>query len=586
MVISMLRQPIIVVLGHVDHGKTSLLDKIRQSFVAEKEAGGITQSIGTTEVPVAAIKNICSHILQKFNYEIQLPGLLFIDTPGHEAFTTLRRRGGNIADIAVLVVDINEGLMPQTIESIGILKDTKTPFVIAVNKIDRISGWVSEDDCFAENYPIQSEDVKAEFEKNFYTLIGQLAQHGLNAERFDRITDFTKNVAAVPVSSKTGEGIPDMLVILMGLAQQYLTDKLVTSCHSKGIILEVKDVQGLGTTIDTIIYDGTAHKNDFLVVGGRTPTIAKIRALLIPEPLKDIRTEKKFRSIDEASAAAGIKISAPGLDDVIAGSPIRTAQTFEEAEQLLNELEKEKEEIEIKTENDGLILKADTVGSLEALISIFKNYPIKSATIGHVTKFDVMNADASKDIFNKVLIAFNSKILEDADVIAKDKSVMILQSNVIYRLVEGYDKWIKEQKEAIKKKEIESITRAGKIMVLPGCIFRASNPAIVGCDVLAGFIKPDYDLTKDGVNIVGTVKQLQSDGKNVPEAKISDKVAVSILGPTIGRQVNESDILYTNPTGDDYKKLLKHEKLLTEHEKKVLEEIATMKRKNDPMWGY
>ena len=355
---------------------------------------------------------------------------------------------------------------------------------------------------------------------------------------------------------------------------------------AKGTILEVKEEKGLGITLDTIIYDGTVHKNDFLVVGGRTPTIAKIKALLVPEPLKDIRTEKKFRSINEAHAASGIKISAPGLDDVIAGSPIRTAQTFEEAEQMLNELEKEKEDIEIKTENDGLILKADTVGSLEALICIFKSYQIKSATIGPVAKFDVMNADSSKDIFNKAVIAFNSKVLEDADMIAKDKGVIIFQSNVIYRLVEDYSKWVKEEKESMKKKEIESITRAGKIMILPGCIFRASNPAIVGCDVLAGFIRPDYDLTKDGVNIVGTIKQIQSDGKNVPEAKISDKVAVSIIGPTIGRQVNESDVLFTNPTSDDYKKLMKHEKLLTEHEKKVLEEIAALKKKHDPMWGY
>ena len=581
----MLRQPIIVILGHVDHGKTSLLDKIRQSFVAEKEAGGITQSIGTTAVPAEAAINICQHILEKFNYKLDVPGLLFIDTPGHEAFTTLRRRGGNIADIAVLVVDINEGLKPQTVECLDILRETKTPFIIAMNKIDRIQGWDSEDDCFIENFPKQSEETKGEFEKKFYMVVSQISRHGFASERFDRISDFTKTVAAVPVSAKTGEGIPDLLVMLSGLAQQYLKSHLLTTDRSRGLIMDIREVTGLGTTIDCVIYDGTVHKSDYIVIGGRTPTIAKIRALLLPEVMKDMRTEKKFGNVDEVHAASGVKISAPGLDSVVAGSPIRTANTFEEAEKLLNELEEEREEIEIVTENDGLILKADTIGSLEALISVFKNHPIKSATIGNISKQEIINAEANKDFSRKAVISFNSKISEEAEKLAKDEEVKIISSDVIYRLIEGYEKWVNEEKERIRKKDIDSIKRAGKIMLLPGCVFRASNPAIIGCEVLGGIIRPDDDLAKDG-KVIGKIKQIQSEGKNVDEAKSGDRVAVSISGPSVGRQIAESDVLYTDPGSNDYKSLLKNEKLLGASEKKVLEEIAEIKRKEDPMWGY
>ncbi len=580
----MLRQPIIAVLGHVDSGKTSLLDRIRQTAVASKEAGGITQAIGTTEIPASTLKEICGPLLEKFRFEIKVPGLLFIDTPGHEAFTTLRKRGGSIADIAILVVDIIEGLMPQTIESIDILKSTKTPFVVAMNKIDRISGWKSLDNYFLENYRQQGNDVQQEFEKMFYQVVQQFAQEGLTVERFDRIPDFRRTIAAVPVSSKTGEGIAGLLTILVGLSQQFLTEQLETREKSAGMILEVRDFIGLGKTVDVIIYNGTVSKNDYLVIGSRTSQISKIRALFVPEALRDMRTEKKFRSVNEVNAAAGVKISAPGLDEVIAGSPIRTAKTFEEAEQLLEELEKEKEETEIHREHEGLILKADTIGSLEALIHIFSNYPIKEASIGNITKKDVIKAEANQDKFFKVVIGFNSQPAEEAAVLAKDKNIVIMTSDIIYRLIEDYAKWQEEEKESIKKKEIEGLPRPGKIKILPGCIFRASNPAIAGCEVVGGLMKAGSSLMKDG-KAVGEIKQIQSQGQNIEDAKNGDKIAVSIIGPTVGRQIDESDVLYTDISSEGYKKLKKNEQFLTGTEKQVLQEIFEIKRKTDPRYG-
>ncbi len=577
-----LRQPIITVLGHVDHGKTSLLDKIRQTAVAAKEAGGITQAIGTTEIPAGTIKEICGSLLEKFRINVSIPGLLFIDTPGHEAFVTLRKRGGSIADLAVVVVDLMEGPMPQTIESVEILRQSKVPFVVAINKIDRLEGWNSGR-YFLENFELQSDDVKGRFEEKFYRIVEQLSTYG-TVERFDRISDFTKAIAAIPVSAKTGEGVAELLSILTGLAQQFLKQRLIITDQGKGMILEIKEVTGLGTTIDTIIYDGVVSRSDYLVIGGRIPRITKIRALLVPEPMRDIRVEKKFRSIDECRAAIGVKISAPGLDDVIAGSPIKTAKTLEEAEALLDEVEEEKEDVEIQREAEGLILKADTIGSLEAMINIFRAYPIREATIGQITKSDIIRAEANGDVLNRLVIGFNTKISGDMENFAKDKKVKILESNIVYRLLEDYEEWSEKEKEDIRKKELDALTRPAKIKIIPGCVFRTSNPAIVGCEVLGGIIKPNYKLMKDGKEI-GEVKQIQVQGKNVEEAKIGEKVAVSIIGPTIGRQIDESDTLYTDIPGEDYKKMLQLGKFLSEHEKKVLEEILAIKRGKDARYG-
>jgi len=547
------------------------------------EAGGITQSISTTMIAKDIIAHICGSLLERFNFAINVPGLLFIDTPGHEAFSTLRKRGGSIADIAVLVIDINEGLMPQTIESIEILKSTKTPFVIAMNKIDRINGWVSGD-CFIENFPKQSDDVKGYFEQKFYQAIEQLERNSIKADRFDRVNDFKTTVAVVPLSAKTGEGISDLLMTLIGLAQVFLKDHLVSTEKSEGMILEVKEVTGLGVTIDTVIHDGSVQKNDYLIVGGKNPMIAKVRALMMPESMRDMRTEKKFTSVDIVYAAAGVKIVAPGLDNVTAGSPIRTAKTFEEAEKFLEEMEKELEEVEISTDEEGLILKADTLGSLEALLTIFKDHPIREATIGTISKKDVMSAEVNTNYLYKIVIGFNSSSTEDVQMYAKDMNIKLMQSDVIYRLIEDYNQWVEDEEEKIKKKEIEGLTRPAEIKLIPGSVFRASDPAIIGCEVY-GMLKPGSDLIKDNGQKAGSIKQIQSQGQNVDEAKTGDKVAISISGPTIGRQVKENETLYTDINTNEYKALKKNEKFLSAPELTVLEKIFAIKRKTDPRYG-
>jgi len=321
-----LRSPIVVVLGHVDHGKTTLLDKIRGTAVVKKEPGEMTQHVGASMVPLSVIEKITEPLKSLFPIKLKLPGLLFIDTPGHEMFSNLRRRGGSIADFAILVVDVMEGVKKQTVESIEILKSRKVPFVVAANKIDRIYGWKpNPNEPFLFTIKKQNPRVIEELERRIYMIIGQLSNLGIPAERFDRIRDFTKAIAIVPVSAKTGEGIPELLAVLAGITQKYLTKRIMfTEGPAKGVVLEVKEIHGLGTCIDVIIYDGIIRKGDVIVVGGiEKPIVTRVRALLMPRPLEEMRvTESAFINVDEVVAAAGVRISAPELEGAIAGAPL------------------------------------------------------------------------------------------------------------------------------------------------------------------------------------------------------------------------------------------------------------------------
>lgn len=558
----------------MDHGKTTILDNIRKTTVAAGEAGGITQHIGATEVPLDVIKKICGSLISK--EKIKIPGLLFIDTPGHEAFTTLRKRGGSIADLAILVVDIKEGFKPQTDESLMFLKEFKTPFVVAANKIDKISGWAKkESKYFSKSFKTQNKEVKKTLDKKLYELVGSLSEDGFDSERFDRVEDFKKKIAIVPVSGLTGEGIGELLMVLIGLSQQFLKDRLeIKKENGFGNILEVKEVKGLGTTIDVILYDGKIKKGDYLVIGGEKPTVTKVRALLKPRELGELRVEKKFNYVDKATAASGVKISAPGLEEVVPGSPIRTCSKKEKVKELKEEL-KQEEPIEMETKKEGVILKADTLGSLEGLIKILGNndIPIRKAKIGSVTRKDALESSCMEDPTKRVVFAFNTSVLPEAKGVEDAK---IFQDRVIYKLLEDYEEWKEEKEKEIERQKLESVIRPGKVKILPGFVFRASNPAIVGVEVLGGIIKPGVSLVKKG-KIIGSLKQIQREGSNVPKASCNDKVAISISGPTVGRQIEEGDELYTAMGKDNLRRLEELKDLLTKSELQVLEEIKELR---------
>ncbi len=585
-----IRQPIIVVLGHVDHGKTTLLDYIRGTTIAQKEPGLITQHVGATEVPLKVIKKLCDPILKAFRFELKIPGLLFIDTPGHEAFTSLRRRGGSIADLAVLVIDVNEGVKAQTIEAIEILRQFKVPFLIAANKIDLIPGWRTKEGSFLENLKEQSDVAKQELDNRIYNIVLALSNFGFNAERFDRVEDFTKYIAIVPICAISGEGIPELLALLAGLSQRYLEENLQieVSGPARGTILEVKEEKGLGKTLDAIIYDGTLHVGDTIVIASpREPIVTKVRALLKPLPLRELREKGKFQQVKEVHAAAGVKICAPNVENVIAGMPFVATDDVEAAKKEMQEVVSQ---AIVDTDAVGVIIKADTLGSLEALVGMLRrhNIPVRKASIGDVSKEDLIQARHVKEVDELlgVVLAFNVKVTDDVRKLASDYDVKIFESNIIYKLLEDYEMWCWEKREEKRKKELETIVRPAKLQILPGYVFRQSKPAIVGIEVLAGVIKPGYELMrKDGKNI-GKIKEIQSETQNISEAKRGQRVAISLPDVTVGRQIKEGDILYTNVRESDYKKIKEYlHEYLSPDELEVLNEIVEIRRKKKPLWG-
>jgi translation initiation factor 5B len=573
-------------LGHVDHGKTTLLDSIRGSAVTAKEAGAITQHIGATEVPLETILELCGGLTGEKQFDI--PGLLFIDTPGHHSFNTLRARGGALANLAILIVDVNEGFMPQTIESLSILKRFKTPFVIAANKIDRVQGWRKKPFMpFMKSFQEQVENTQETLMNKMYEFSSELYRHGFSGERYDKVEDFTTNIAIIPLSAKTGEGIPDLLLILIGLAQRFLEKDLLTEDEpGEATVLELKEVKGLGLTMDAILYRGRMRKGDPIVIGALgDPIVTNIKAILKPRPLEEIKEAKEeFESCEEVSAAAGIRISAGNLEGVIAGAPLTVASRNVDS---VKAKIRSQMTLDIKTEDEGLIIKADAIGSLEALAFELKNLeiPIRRYEIGNVSKKDVIEAATLREPLKKAILAFNVDMLPDAkEELAKVKGEIGMFSNdVIYKLIDDYKLWTDERRIELERMRRMEISHPGSVLLLPNCTFRVSKPAIVGVRVLAGRISIGRKLLKIDGRVVGRIKSIEVKNEKMKEAITGSEVALAVEGATAGRQIKEGDVLYVD-IPEEHAKLLKDVELNPD-EKEVLEKVLEIKRKEDAFWG-
>ena len=589
------RQPIVCVLGHVDTGKTLLLDKIRKTSVQAREAGGITQHIGASFFPVDTLRQIVGSSLSRVKAEIEIPGLLIVDTPGHEVFTNLRKRGGSVADIAIVVIDVLRGFEAQTYECIEILKARKTPFLVAANKIDRVPGWNSYPDApFLKAYQQQDPYVRQDLDSRIYDIIGMFSRLGFKVDRFDSIRDFTKTIAIVPTSAKTGEGINELLMVLVGLAQQHLKKRLqTTEGAAKGTVLEVKEEPGLGLTLNTIIYDGVLQKDDTIVVGGREkPIVTRIRAILVPKPLDEIRDPReKFSSVKSVSAAAGIKIVAPDLEGALAGAPLYAVAQGEEPAKYEKLISEEIGKIRIATDVNGVILKTDTLGSLEAIATILKqnDVPIRLADVGDISKRDVFEASVVKehDPLYGAILAFGVRVLPDAEQEAENKGIKIFLEKIIYHVIDNYLTWFKGVREAEAAQKFETLVTPAKVQVMEGYVFRRAKPAIFGVEVLAGKIAPKVGLVRaeDGQEI-GEIQQIQDKGKALSEAQQSMQVAVSMDKPMVGRHIFEKDILYVK-VPEPHAKVLQTSfvERLTLDEQEALKEYLEIMRKKVPFWG-
>jgi len=574
-----IRQPIVTVCGHVDHGKTSILDCLRNSCVQENEAGNITQKISFTKYPMDQLKSACP-LIEKSGIKVNIPGFLLIDTPGHAAFTNLRKRGGALADLAVLVIDINEGIKPQTAEVIQILKMNKTPFVIAMNKIDNISGWnENKGKGIKESIESQRPNVSQIFQERYMTLIGSLNSHGFEADLYYNVEDFTKKIALVPTSAQTKEGIQELIMMLCGLSQKYLSDKLKLGKEAKGVMLEIKTQKSLNYN-EAILYDGELSKKDTIAVANLNgePIITKIRILEEIEALCP-----KFKPTEKAQASTGLRMQLIEKAKILPGMP------FEVFKDNLNEItEKFKKEISenIKTSKQGIIAKADSLGSLEALLVLLKqsNIPVVKVGIGDINKTDLISAKANLDIneLDAIIVGFN---IEKDDEITDTGKVKIITDDVIYKLIENLEKFRQEKAREIEKTRLMELTTLCKLEILHQYVFRNTKPAIFGVRVNAGKATANQLLINEKGEKVGRLKNIQADKESVQEATEDMEVAVSIPGQNYERQLKTKKNLYSDISESQFRKFKKNKDLLSPNEIKVLQEIAEIKRKDKPEWG-
>lgn len=572
-----IRQPIVTVAGHVDHGKTSILDSIRSTAIRAKEAGGITQKISFTSLPKESIEKSASVILKKFKIPLEIPGFLFIDTPGHAAFTNLRKRGGSLADIAIVVIDINEGIKPQTAEVLQILKANKTPFIIALNKIDNISGWKGAESGYVfESLQNQAVNVKNDFDEKFYTLVGALNSYKFEAELYTNIKDFTKNLVVVPCSAETGEGIAEILAILCALSQKFLKDRIMVKNSGKGVVLEVKKDKSINF-LESILYDGSLKVGDEIAIASFDDVIVtKVRNIQKALPLN-----KGFESTKNVEAASGMRLQITTKEEILPGMP------FQVIENNLDEIKKEfSKEIseEIQTYEKGVVVKADSLGSLEALLFLLKQKQINvvRAGIGAITKKDLGIANASQEE-EKVILGFNVELAETIE-IDKKSPIKVITNPVVYKIIEDFEEWKEKKLRELERAKLDELPNIVKVTILD-FVFRNSNPAVFGVKVDGGKLKQEIGLINSEDVKIGRVKTIQEEKNNIKEAVKGKEVAISIPGVNFERQLEIGQSLYSNLSESQFRKFKENKGLLSEDEKKVLMEIASIKRKESVTWG-
>ena len=582
-----LREPIVSLLGHVDHGKTTLLDRIAGSVRAEKETGGITQHIGAIEVPGATVRQLCGAILRMD--QLVVPGLLFVDTPGHRSFETLRRRGGALADMAILVVDVREGVMPQTRESIQILRHEKTPFAIALTKIDLIPGWRKP------SGPVRLSDHlakgTAEFSKmideRLYAVAEEIVQLGFSADRYDRVSDFTHNVGIVPVSAKTGVGVPELIALLVGLSQRFLRGELALSGDGgEATILERSEQKGVGPVGNIIVYRGRLKVGDEIIVTGRTdPFETHVRGIYRPVLLKGGKVKHyRLDAFDEVDAAAGVYLSAPGIEEAMPGGLLKVVHSPEEKERVRAELARESQPV-TEVAISGVAIYADTLGGLEALSFECKDkgIPVHEAGVGPVSRATILRVADVKDPTHRAVLAFNVPVLPDALPEGEAGPVKVIRAEVMYRAIEEYLAWRGKRAREVQVESRLRLVHPAKFEVLPGFIFRASKPAIVGIKVLGGTLRAGVRLMHPNGTEVGVLKSLQNEGRSVSEAAESTELAASIDGAVIGRNLKEGDVLLV-VLPESVARALRRE-TLTPSESAILEEVVKIHRPLHPFWG-
>lgn len=552
-------------MAHIDDtGKTKLLDNIRRTNVQDGEAGGITQQIGATFFPADALKTKTSLLAERMNLEYKLPGLLVIDTPGHESFTNLRSRGSSLCDIAILVVDIMHGLEPQTLESLRLLRSKRAPFVVALNKIDRCYGWKTCNDSPIQDALAQQPDfVIREFRDRAQKIKVEFAEQGLNAELYWDNQDLGRTVSFVPTSAITGEGVPDILMLLTKLTQDRLAKSLAFVDILQCTVLEVKVMEGLGTTVDTILVNGSLSEGDQIVVCTLDgPVVTTIRSLLTPHPMKEIRVKGEFIHHTTIKAAMGVKICAQGLEKAVAGTPVYVVGEDDDVDELKDAVMSDLTSIldSVTSTKRGVLVQASTLGALEALLEFLSKQckppiPVAGVNIGPVHKKDVVRASVQLEHQPEyaAILAFDVKVHHDATELATDSGVRIFTAEIIYHLFDQFTVYMDGIKAERRAKYGDIAVFPAILKIIPTCIFNKKDPIILGVDVEDGILKVGTPLAIPQLQnlLVGTVVSIERDHKEVDIAKKGQSVAVRIQNEsnaTYGRHFDHQNKLYSRLT--------------------------------------
>uniref|UniRef100_A0A673H5U3 Eukaryotic translation initiation factor 5B n=1 Tax=Sinocyclocheilus rhinocerous TaxID=307959 RepID=A0A673H5U3_9TELE len=533
-----LRSPVVCVLGHVDTGKTKILDKLRHTHVQDGEAGGITQQIGATNVPLETILEQTKMVKNFDKESVKVPGMLIIDTPGHESFSNLRNRGSSLCDISILVVDIMHGLEPQTIESINLLKEKKCPFIVALNKIDRLYDWKkSPDTDVVATLKKQKKNTKDEFDERAKAVIVEFAQQGLNAALFYENKDPRTFVSLVPTSAHSGDGIGNLIALLVELTQTMLARRLAHCDELRAQVMEVKALPGMGTTIDVILINGCLREGETIIVPGVDgPIVTQIRGLLLPPPLKELRVKNPYEKHKEVSTAQGVKILGKDLEKTLAGLPLLVAHKEDEIPVLKDELIRELKQTlnAIKLEEKGVYVQASTLGSLEALLEFLRTskVPYAGINIGPVHKKDVMKASTmlEHDPQYAVILAFDVKIERDSQELADSLGVRVFSAEIIYHLFDAFTKYREDYKKQ-KQDEFKHIAVFPcKLRILPQFIFNSRDPIVMGITVDAGVLRTGTPVCvpSKGFVDIGIVTGIEINHKSVESAKKGQEICVKI----------------------------------------------------------
>ena len=601
----MLRSPICTVLGHVDAGKTSLLDMLRESNVQKKEAGGITQKIGTTFMKKESIEEITKEI----NKEIKIPGIIYVDTPGHECFSAIRLCGLLISDIIIIIVDIFKGLEQQTIECINLLHEYKKPFIIAVNKIDRLNGWKSNtpnmSTCLKNVLKNQNKNTLSILDDHINKICNQLSSYGFHSSLYYKNNDIKYTISIVPISAKLGFGLPDLIMLINVLSQQMISSKLtVTNKVDGGYIIEKIKDKKYGNLLSSLLINGKIKNNDCIMLLDENDNIVEFQLKHLYEPIEglEVKDSLNILLVPEINTQLPFIIKCNDELNPKPGTPFYVVNKDNKTK-IYELLEKYKNKYlnpnKIKLEKYGIQINAKTYNSAQGLGELCntKGIQISKIMIGDINKINLMklnnkyeNLNKTKNdfTFNKrymVILAYDTCVSDELLKMAEDMNIKIMTNKLIYQLVEEYENHVVKLDKEFKN-QYPNLRKPCEIKIIDKFVFHKKDPIIIGVSVTKNNLhigmvieaiidKKNVDKKNiDKKNIgkmaikLGKITSIKKHDKQIEEAKENDVVCIKI------ELVNANDYKYEYGKDFDDKSLVKS--VISNNELELLSKYPTI----------